>query len=212
VEVKESGTLIPGLILSAGRSTRMGKPKALLSVRPGGPSFVRYLALTLLEGGVADVLVVGRPEDEPLRREIDDIGLRFVSNPDADSGQLSSVIAGLNAADRPGVAGLLVTPVDAPLIGAATVRQLLAAISNRHLPLVRATHNGRHGHPVVFARRVFDELRHANPGVGAKEIVQRYALNGIYGIDLEVDDPGVLLDIDEPADYERAMRRLSGDD
>ena len=89
------------------------------------------------------------------------------------------------------------------------VRQLLAAISNGHLPLVRATHNGRHGHPVVFARRVFDELRHADPSVGARAIVPRHVLEGI---DLEVDDAGVLLDIDEPADYERAMRRLSGDD
>jgi molybdenum cofactor cytidylyltransferase len=209
VEVKESGTLIPGLILAAGRSIRMGKPKALLPIRQGGPSFVRHLALTLLEGGVADVLVVGRPDDQALRKEIDDIGLRFVPNPDADSGQLSSVLAGLNAADRPGVAGLLVTPVDAPLVGAATVRQLLAAIGNRHLPLVRATHNGRHGHPVVFARRVFDELRHADPGVGARAIVQRYVLEGI---DLEVDDAGVLLDIDDPADYERAIGRSPGDD
>jgi len=209
VEVKESGTLIPGLILAAGLSTRMGKPKALLPISRGGPTFVRHLASTLLEGGVADVIVVGRPDDEPLRQEIDDIGLRFVPNPDADSGQLSSVIAGLNAADRPGVAGLLVTPVDAPLVGAATVRQLLAAISNRHLPLVRATHNGRHGPPVVFARRVFDELRHADLSVGAKAIVQRYALEGI---DLEVNDPGVLQDIDEPADYERAMRRFSDGD
>lgn len=209
MEVKESGALIPGLILAAGRSTRMGQSKALLPVRQGGPSFVRHLTQTLLEGGVADVIIVGRPDDEPLRREIDDIAARFVANPDADSGQLSSVIAGLNAADRPGVGGLLVTPVDAPLISAATVRQLLVAISNRHLPLVRATHNGRHGHPVVFSRRVFDELRHADPGVGARGVVQRYAPEGI---DIEVEDPGVLLDIDEPADYERAMRRLSGDE
>ena len=209
MEVKESGTLIPGLILAAGRSTRMGRPKALLPVRQGGPSFVRHLTLALLEGGVADVLIVGRPDDGLLRQEIDDIGVRFVPNPDADSGQLSSVIAGLNVADRPGVTGLLVTPVDAPLVSAATVRQLLSAISNRQLPLVRATHKGRHGHPVVFARRVFDELRHADPGIGAKAVVQRHAPEGI---DLEVDDPGVLLDIDEPADYERAMRRLSGDD
>ena len=120
MEVKESGTLIPGLILAAGRSTRMGRSKALLPVKEGGPSFVRHLTQTLLEGGVADVIVVGRPDDEPLRREIDDIAVRFVANHDADSGQLSSVIAGLNAADRPGVGGVLVTPVDAPLVSAAT--------------------------------------------------------------------------------------------
>jgi len=52
-------------------------------------------------------------------------------------------------------------------------------------------------------------LRHADPGVGARGVVQRYAPERI---DIEVEDPGVLLDIDEPADYERAMRRLSGDE
>jgi molybdenum cofactor cytidylyltransferase len=192
--------MVPGLILAAGRSSRMGQPKALLPAGPGGPTFVRQIAAVLVEGGVIDALVVGRPDDRALRAEVESIGtpVRFVVNEHADSGQLSSVIAGLNAADRPGVSGVLVTPVDVPLIQPATVQALLAAFASGPAVVVRATYRGRHGHPVIFGRAVFDDLRRADPSVGAKAVVHAHQL-GL--VDLDVDDPGVLHDIDEPGDY-----------
>jgi molybdenum cofactor cytidylyltransferase len=192
--------MVPGIILAAGRSSRMGRPKALLDAEPG-TTFVRRIARTLLDGGAADALVVGRFEDEPLRREVEAIGapVRFVVNTRADSGQLSSVIAGLNAADKPGIAGVLVTPVDVPLVRADTIRALLAAFSTRGAPIVRATCGGRHGHPVIFGRAVFDELRRADPAQGAKAVVRAHARDLV---DVDVDDPGVLHDIDRPEDYE----------
>ncbi len=184
----------------------MGQPKALLPVRPGGESFVRHLAATLLEGGVIDVLVVGRPDDDALRAEVENLGtrVRLVFNAHADEGQLSSVIAGLNAADRPGVHGMLVTPVDVPLVLPGTVRALLAAFASHRAPVVRATYRGRHGHPVIFGRGVFDALRRANPAIGAKAVVQAHAREMV---DLEVDDPGVLHDIDGPDDYARVFNQ-----
>jgi len=182
----------------------MGQPKALLPVRPGGESFVRHLAATLLEGGVIDVLVVGRPDDDALRAEVENLEtrVRLVINAHADAGQLSSVIAGLNAADRPGVHGMLVTPVDVPLVLPGTVRALLTAFASHRAPVVRATYRGRHGHPVIFGRGVFDALRRANPAIGAKVVVQAHAREMV---DLEVDDPGVLHDIDGPDDYARVF-------
>lgn len=184
----------------------MGRPKALLPTGPGGASFVRHLSTTLLDGGVADVIVVGRPEDEALLAEVDQLGtsVRLVFNAQAHTGQLSSVIAGLNAADRPGVHALLVTPVDVPLIQPGTVRALLTAIAAHRAPLVRATYHGRHGHPVIFGRSVFDALRRADPAIGAKAVVQAYANDAI---DLEVEDPGVLHDIDGPDDYARVFNQ-----
>jgi molybdenum cofactor cytidylyltransferase len=184
----------------------MGQPKALLPVRNGGPSFVRHLAGTLLEGGVIDVFVVGRADDDGLRAEVEDLGLgvRLVINAHAEAGQLSSVIAGLNAADRPGVRGVLVTPVDVPLVLPDTVRALLTAFASHRAPVVRATYRGGHGHPVIFARAVFDALRDADPAIGAKAVVQAHAGDLI---DLEVDDPGVLHDIDGPDDYDRVFTR-----
>lgn len=184
----------------------MGQPKALLPTRPDGPTFVRHLSAALLEGGVIDVLVVGRPDDDALRMEVLSLGtgVRFVVNAHAESGQFSSVIAGLNAADRPGVHGVLVTPVDVPLVLPGTVRALLTAFASGRAPVVRATYLGRHGHPVIFGRAVFDALRRADPDIGAKAVVQAHARDLI---DLEVDDPGVLHDIDGPDDYARVFNR-----
>jgi molybdenum cofactor cytidylyltransferase len=199
--------MVPGVILAAGWSSRMGTAKALLPAGPAGQTFVRQLAQALLAGGVADVLVVGRPDDEPLEREVlalSELGTaaRFVANPRAAEGQLSSMIAGLNAADKPGVTGILVAPVDAPLIRPDTVSALLAAFRARGAPIVRATYRGRHGHPVIFGRAVFGELRRAHPGIGAKMVVRAHQGTAV---DVDVDDPAVVHDIDSPEDYERVF-------
>jgi molybdenum cofactor cytidylyltransferase len=192
--------VIPGIILASGASTRMGSPKALLTM-PNGSTFVWTLVTTLIDGGVDDVFVVGRTEDRPLRDEVERLPRsRFVENARADEGQLSSVIAGLNAADRPGVGGVLVTLVDLPLLAPATVRILIDAFTAAHVPIARTSHRGRHGHPVIFGRQVFDELRRANPAVGAKSVVRAHESSLL---DVEVDDEGVLRDIDTPEDYRR---------
>ena len=68
----------------------MGQPKALLPVRPGGPTFVRHLSAALLEGGVADVLVVGRPDDVALRTEVESWEHTSGSSPTPTPRQVSS--------------------------------------------------------------------------------------------------------------------------
>jgi molybdenum cofactor cytidylyltransferase len=178
----------------------MGRSKALLTIPSGAATFVAHLAATLLEGGAADALVVGRADDRALLDELERLpgAVRFVPNPNADTGQLSSVLAGLNAADRPGTSAILVTPVDLPLVSAATVSTLLAAFRAGSFPIARVTHGGRHGHPVVFGRSVFDALRHADAATGAKSVVRSHPV-----LDVEVPDPGVLHDVDTPEDYAR---------
>jgi molybdenum cofactor cytidylyltransferase len=166
---------------------------------------VHLLARALLDGGVTDALIVGRPDDEALQRELARLGtsVRYVVNPYADTGQLSSVVAGLNAADRPGVRGILVTPVDAPYVRSSTIRALIETASTAHPPIVRPAYRGRHGHPVIFARSVFDELRRADSSVGAKAVVHAHAADII---NVEIDDPGVLADVDTPEDYDRIIK------
>ena len=61
-----------------------------------------------------------------------------------------------------------------------------------------------HGHPVLFKREVFAELRAADSAVGAKAVVRA---NAARVLDVEVDDPGVTIDVDTPADYERFFHR-----
>lgn len=195
--------MIGGVILAAGRSARMGQPKALLTCRDGR-TFVRALAEALQAGGVHRLVVVGRQDDHPLRLEVNGIdAVTFVVNDNADrGGQLSSLIAGLDALDGPGVSagmrGLMAAPVDAPLISAGSVAALIAAFSATGAPIVRARYRQRHGHPVVFARELFDELRRANPEVGAKAVLRAHAA-AILNVD--VDDPAVVADVDTPEDY-----------
>lgn len=192
--------MILGIILAAGRSSRMGRSKAMLPCGAGGEPFVRVLARALSAGGAAGVIVVGRPGARELHAEVEALGMEatFVENAGADAGQLSSLLAGLAVADRPGVRAILMTPVDAPLVGAGTVERLIAGFRSTGAPIVRAVHHGAHGHPVLFSRAVFDELRRADPSVGAKAVLRAYER---AVLNVETDDPGVMADIDTPEDY-----------
>ena len=190
-----------GIVLAAGASTRMGRPKALLPA--AGGTFVRTILAVLRDGGVADAVVVIRPGHEALAAEVAAAGHgRAVINPRADEGQLSSLLAGLDAIDDERLEAALVTLVDVPFVTAATIRLLVARAAASSAPIVRAVHGGRHGHPVIFKRSVFAALRAADPSVGAKEVVRSAGIE-----DVEVDDPGVLMDIDTPADYARLFGR-----
>lgn len=194
--------MVAGIILAAGRSTRMGTSKAML-IAPDGRTFVARLAETLCEGGVDAPVVVGRADDDPLRAEVETIGcgVGFVVNADADQGgQLSSLLAGLREADRPGVRAIMMVPVDAPMVTADTVATLIAAFSATGAPIVRARHQGWNGHPVIFSRAMFDELRRADPEVGAKAVVRAHQGATLY---VDVNDAGVVGDVDTPEDYRR---------
>ena len=174
----------------------MGRSKALLAA--GDRTFVRRILDALAAGGVADRLVVVRGDDDALIAEVAAAGARAIPNPRAHEGQLSSLLAGLAAADAPGVDAVLVTLVDVPMIGASAVRDLLARAAISPSPIVRAVHGGRHGHPVIFKRATFDALRRADPSVGAKAVVRAFGVD-----DVEVGDAGAVEDVDTPADYRR---------
>ena len=181
----------------------MGRPKALLSAS-ATETFVARLLSTVRATGIP-AIVVGRADDPALRAEIDRCAARYVVNPNADAGgQLSSLLAGLAAVDRPDVRGVMMVPVDAPLVTAGTIATLLAAFDKTRGPIVRPRHEGRHGHPVIFSRAVFEDLRRANPREGAKAVLRAHAA-GIVNVD--VDDPGVLADLDTPEAYREAFGR-----
>jgi molybdenum cofactor cytidylyltransferase len=202
--------MIRAILLAAGESTRMGAPKALL---PDGEGrvFVTRVLHTLHAAGVLDVTIVtgslharivGTVAADAPRQSV----IRFARNPNHERGQLSSLLVGLAAADTPGVDAALVTLVDVPFVKPATVKAVIDAFWRTRAPIVRAAKGTRHGHPVLFARMLFEELRHANPTQGAKAVVRAHASAILH---VEVDDDGALLDVDTPAEYEqwRASRR-----
>ena len=194
-------TVIPAIVLAAGKSSRMGRPKGTLPL-VGGDTFVTRIVRTFAAAAIEDVvIVVGHDADaivEAFSRT--DLSATFVENADYEQGQLSSLLAGLRVVDRPGVVATLVTLVDVPLVGVETVRAVVGRYLATHAPIVRPVRGGDHGHPVLIDRSLFDPLRHADPRLGAKEVVRAHASS--IG-DVEVDDDGAFTDIDTPVEYER---------
>ena len=179
-----------------------GRPKALLPTGHGDETFLDRIVAALREGGVDDVVVVAGYHQEAIGRAADLMAapVRVLHNPAPDRGQLSTLLVALNAIDQPGVQAMLVTLVDLPLVSSATVQAVLEGYRRTGAPIVRPTHDGRHGHPVLFDRSLFDELRCADPKQGAKPVVRAHAA---AGLEIEIADEGAFVDVDTPEDYER---------
>ena len=131
-----------------------------------------------------------------------DLSVRTVVNPAYAAGQFSSMLAGLDAVERPDLDAVMLALVDAPLFAASTVRALVKRFEDTHAPVVRAVRGDQHGHPVLIARSLFEAVRRSDPGQGAKPVVRGHATpEG----DVPVDDRGAFIDIDTPADYAKLL-------
>jgi molybdenum cofactor cytidylyltransferase len=197
--------VIVTVILAAGRSSRMGKSKALLPHADGATTFLAYAMETCRAAGVVAIIVVGRPGDAAVAEEAARLDARFVINPEPDRGQLSSLLVGLDAADQDFAASaIMVLPVDVALITTEGVRAVVDRARTGRLPIVRAAYGDRHGHPVIFKREVFDELRAADPTIGARAVVHA---DPSRVADVQVEHADALADVDTPEDYRRAFGR-----
>ena len=201
-------SVIPAIVLAAGRSSRMGRAKATLPAGDGH-TFLTRIVRTLLDAGVDDVIVVVGHDADLIAGSFSESGLpaRFVVNHDYDRGQLSSLVAGLNAIDRPGVAAALLTLVDVPLVSESTVRVVIDSYRRTHAPIVRPTSGDRHGHPLLIDRSLFDALRAADPSAGAKPIVRTHA--SAAG-DIAIEDEGAFLDVDTEEEYRKIIASRFG--
>ena len=196
--------MMRAIVLAAGASTRMGQPKAGLRVSASGPTFAAAAVASLRASGLAEVTVVAGAHPEAVSAAV--AGLQHVQVVVHDgwaAGQLSSLRAGLDAVDAPDVEAILVTLVDCPLVQPATVRRLIEAWQGTRPPIVRPAIGARHGHPVIFDRVTFDDLRAAPLEVGAKAVIARWSA---AIVNVPTDDAGVLADIDTPADYNVFVR------
>jgi molybdenum cofactor cytidylyltransferase len=198
-------SVIPAVVLAAGLSSRMGQPKANMPL-DDADTFLTRIVRTFLAAGIDDVVIVVGHEAEAIVSMFGRSGLaaRFAHNANVASGQFSSLLVGLNAVDRPGVAAMLLTLVDVPLVTSATVRAVIDQYQRTRAPIVRPTSGSRHGHPVLIDRSIFDALRRADPAVGARAVVRAHASTAG---DLASDDEGAFTDIDTPEDYAEVARR-----
>lgn len=181
---------VAAIVLAAGESRRMGSPKALLPY--AGESFLDRLTGLLAPRCATVIVVLGAAAEEIRTRAVRPA--TFVLNPDYASGQLASLQCGLRALP-PEAEGVLFTLVDHPAVAAATLDSLLRAPA----PLLRVPRfEGRRGHPIWFRRELAGEfLRETGT---ARDVVARHAASTEF---LDLDDPGIVADIDDPASFAR---------
>lgn len=183
------------IVLSAGASTRMGQPKALL-LDASGRTFLQAIVDAARAGGCAGVLVVlGPPHGDAIRSALPG-GVVPAVNDEPERGMLSSVQTGLLALPET-VTAAIVWPVDIPLVRPETVRAILDAHMHN---IVVPTHNNRGGHPLRLPRRLFGEVLALAPERGLKQLLETHAGEVER---LAVADRGVLVDFDTPEEYAR---------
>jgi len=193
--------MIAGLILAAGESSRMGTPKATLTYR--GRTFLELIVGTLREGGLDRMVVVLGHQAEDIQRQVEIEPAQVVINPDYRSGQTSSLQVGLRALMADDLEAVLLCLVDHPAVSGETVRRIVAAFRQCGAPVVVPTYHGRRGHPVLIGGQVFDELLALACNAGADSVVRRYRPQTRI---VEVEDEGVVIDVDDPESYRRLMR------
>jgi molybdenum cofactor cytidylyltransferase len=188
--------MLAAIVLTGGKSERMGSPKALLRFK--GRTFLEHILAAIQDAGIErTAIVVGHH-----RNEIGGAfpGLSLVFNPDYEQGMSTSVKAGLRALPG-GIEGAGVFLVDHPLIDASTIRLLADRV--RPGLIVLPSHDGRRGHPVFFSADLFGEILRLGPDEGLNTVVRR---DPGRVITLAVPNPGVLADIDTPEQFEILLR------
>ena len=194
-------------ILAAGESRRMGEPKALLPYR--GSTFLGHLIEVTRHPRVGITRIVLGAGAEAIQAKLQLDPETIVINAEWSRGQLSSIQAAIRSLP-PGITeGLILCPVDHPLVSATLVGQLIAQFDAAKKSIVLPTYHGRRGHPVIFPHSMYEELLKASPGVGARQVVWAHA-DAVVPVPTE--EEAVVLNLNDPESLKLAMGKpKSGD-
>ncbi len=192
---------VAGLVLAAGASRRLGRAKQLLPYGDG--TLLAHILGTARACGFAQLIcVLGAAADE-IRATVDLSGVEIVENRAFGTGCSSSIAAALGAVD-PQSQVLVLLLADQPGVTPETVATLLAGRGDA--PLAACAYENGRGHPLAFARSMFDELEALHGDRGVWKLLDRHAA---AAVDVPVDGP-IPPDVDTWNDYQAALAELSG--
>ncbi len=187
--------MINAIILAAGESKRMTKPKPLLTF--GDHTFLEQIISVLKLSNVNRITVVLGAQAETVKKSIELSETNIVINKDYSKGQLSSLIVAIEYTPKETEA-ILVCLVDMPFITKEVVDEIISKFKQTNSPIIVPVYNKKRGHPVLFSKSLFNELTNAPQEQGA-----RYVLYSNEEKILELDTPesGILVGINTPDDY-----------
>jgi molybdenum cofactor cytidylyltransferase len=188
--------VIAAIVLAAGLSRRMGRPKLLLPIE--GRPVLRITVEDVLAAGVEPVVVVTGTEHRELVDALAGLPVTLVNNPSPEAGQASSIRIGVGALP-PITEGVLIVLGDQPFVPSGVVAGLLAAFRATGKAVVAPRYRDGRGNPVLFSRETFAELRNISGDQGARSVVERDP-SRVALVDFDLPMPQ---DVDTPEDYAR---------
>ncbi len=191
------------VILAAGLSSRYGSNKLLLPFR--NSTVIHCVAQTVLRAAVEHTVVVTGHERERIEAALDSLPLRFVHNPRYREGEMSSSIkVGLADLEQTPAVGAFIVPGDQPLLPAWVFRRLREAFLNGCGSMLAPRYGARRGHPVLLGRAWWPAVRDLPDGVPVRALLHAHPQAVAH---LLVSTDAVLLDVDTPEAYQRALAR-----
>jgi molybdenum cofactor cytidylyltransferase len=194
---------IIGIILAAGSSSRLGRPKQLLPL--GGRPVLAHTLANARAAALDAIIVVLGHEAVAIQQQVDCCGARVVINEAYREGQSTSLRAGL-AALPPDTDAALFILGDQPLIGPAILDALIAPRRATVAPIVMPTYAGQRGNPVLIASALFPELATVTGDQGARGVIRAHAAE-IHEVAIAGDPPTD--DLDTQEDYVRLLARYA---
>ena len=192
-----NATPVTGVLLAAGEARRFGGDKLCVALRGAARVPIGVAAYRTLARAIAESIVVVRPDDVVLRALFEREGAHIVVAPDASEGLSRSLAAGVSSIDP--ASGVVVALADMPWIEATTIAAVARSIA-KGASIAAPRFRGQRGHPVGFGPGHRAALLGVRGDEGARTILAAHA--GSLTL-IDVNDPGVLRDIDTPDDMER---------
>jgi molybdenum cofactor cytidylyltransferase len=197
--------MIGAIILAAGRSTRMGHPKLLLP--HGEKTVIQHLVHEVSGAQIAPIIVVGGHKAHAIKENLADVNTspQFVTNKKYDQGMLSSIRCGLRALPEETEAAMVILG-DQLSLSTSLVRELAHFFTSSATDIAIASHDGRRGHPIIFSEKYFKEVLSQFDDTGLRGLLQAHPDDIATYL---TNDPGVLIDVDTPQQYNEEIQRLN---
>lgn len=196
---------IAAVVLAAGMSRRMGSPKALLTLGDK-PVLIHVIDALVSAGGIDPIVVVTGHEPGPIGRILQPFPVHVVHNEAYASGEmLSSVKTGVWALVPARADAFFIALSDHPMVRPKTISALASAWEQSRPRVLLPTFKQKHGHPILLSAAGAEEILALPADATLKTYTSRYAK---HTLELSVDDPAILHDLDTPADYQAAAGLL----
>ena len=188
--------MVSAILLAAGASERMGKPKQLMPL--GNSTIVEQTIDNLLGSRVGEVIVVLGHRAEELIKAIANRPVKIIVNPIYHQGMSTSIVTGLSLVDSRAQAVMLAL-ADQPFIDSKTINRLMEGFFNHSKGIAIPAHQGRRGHPIIFSIKYKGELLELKGDIGGRQIIREHPDDIL---EVAVDSPSINIDIDNIGDYQ----------